>query len=63
MFSFIYRAEGKGPLVTPRDSWEDNIKLNLKEIGFEGVDWMLVNKDGIQWGRGTYVRTEFFFMA
>jgi hypothetical protein len=33
-------AEGSRPLGTPRQRWEDNIKLDRKEIWCEGVDWI-----------------------
>jgi hypothetical protein len=32
------RTEGKTPLERPRHIWEDNIKMDLKEIGWEYVD-------------------------
>jgi hypothetical protein len=32
--------EGKRPLGRPRRRWEDNIKMDLEEIGFGGVDWI-----------------------
>jgi hypothetical protein len=31
-------SEGKRPLGTPRRRWEDNIKMDLREMGLEGVD-------------------------
>jgi hypothetical protein len=34
----VGRAEGKRPLGTPRRRWEDNIKLDLREIGFDGAN-------------------------
>jgi len=36
----IGKPDGKSPLGTPRRSWEDNIKMDLREIGWEGVDWI-----------------------
>jgi hypothetical protein len=30
--------EGKGPLGRPRRRWVDNIKMDLREIGWDGVD-------------------------
>jgi hypothetical protein len=32
--------EGKRPLGRPRRRWVDNIKMDLREIGWDGVDWM-----------------------
>jgi hypothetical protein len=36
----VGRPEGRGPLGRPRRRWEDNIKLDLREIGFGDVDWI-----------------------
>jgi hypothetical protein len=33
--------EGKRPLERPRHRWEDNIKMNLREIGWDGVTPLL----------------------
>jgi hypothetical protein len=35
----VGKPEGKRPFGIPRHRWEDNIKMNLREIGSEGVDW------------------------
>jgi hypothetical protein len=32
--------EGKRPLGRPRRRWEDNIKMDLREIGWGGMDWI-----------------------
>jgi hypothetical protein len=32
--------EGKGPLGRPRHSWVDNIKMDLREIWWDGMDWI-----------------------
>jgi hypothetical protein len=39
------KPEGKRPLVRPRRRWEDNIRMDLREIGWEGVDWMHLAQD------------------
>jgi hypothetical protein len=39
------KPEGKRPRGIPRRRWKDNIRLDLKEIGREGVDWMHVAQD------------------
>jgi hypothetical protein len=36
----IGRPEWRRPLERPRHRWEDNIKMDLKEIGFGDVDWI-----------------------
>jgi hypothetical protein len=33
-------TEGKRPFGSPRYRWEDNMKINLKERGWEGMGWM-----------------------
>jgi hypothetical protein len=33
------KPEGKRPLGRPRRRWEDNIKMDLREIGWGGMDW------------------------
>jgi hypothetical protein len=34
----VGKLEGKRPFGRPRRRWEDNIRMDLKEIGWEGVD-------------------------
>jgi hypothetical protein len=36
----VGKREGKGPLGRPRQRWLDNIKMDLVEIGWGGVDWI-----------------------
>jgi hypothetical protein len=36
----IGRPKGRRPLGRPRRRWEDNIKMDLTEIGFGDVDWI-----------------------
>jgi hypothetical protein len=36
----VGKSEGKKPLGRPRRRWVDNIKMDLREIGWDGVDWM-----------------------
>jgi len=36
----IGKPEGKRPLRKHRSTWEDNIKIDLREIRWEGVDWI-----------------------
>jgi hypothetical protein len=37
---FMGKPEGKRPLGRPGCRWEDRTKIDLKEIGWEGMDWM-----------------------
>jgi hypothetical protein len=41
--------EGKRPLGKPRIRWEDNIKMDLKEIECDGIDWLGLAHDRDQW--------------
>ena len=36
----VGKPEGKRPLERPRRRWEDNIKMDLRELGCGGVDWV-----------------------
>jgi hypothetical protein len=47
--SFIVKPEEKKPLQTPRSRWEDNIRINLREIRWEGVEWMHLAQDREHW--------------
>ena len=43
------RPEGRRPLWRPRSRWEDNIKMDLQEVGCGGVDWIEVVQDRDSW--------------
>jgi hypothetical protein len=45
----VRRPEGKRPLGRPRCRWEDDIKMDLREIGIDGVNWIQLPQDGVQW--------------
>jgi hypothetical protein len=45
----VGKPEGKTPLGRPRRRWEDNIKMDLKEIGWGGMDWIDLAQDRDQW--------------
>jgi hypothetical protein len=45
----VGKPEGKRPLGRPRCRWEDNIRMDLMEIGCENVDWMHLAPDKDQW--------------
>jgi len=36
----VGKSEGKRPLGRPRRRWEDNIKMDIQEVGREGMDWV-----------------------
>jgi hypothetical protein len=41
----VGRPERRRPLGRPRRRWEDNIKIDLREIGFGDVDWIHLAQD------------------
>jgi hypothetical protein len=45
----VGKPEGKRPLGRPIRSWVDNIKMNLREIGWDGMDWIELAQDRGQW--------------
>jgi hypothetical protein len=45
----VGRPEGKRPLGRPRRRWEDNIKMDLREIWIDGAKWIQLAQDRVQW--------------
>jgi hypothetical protein len=45
----VGRPEGKRPLGRPRRRWEDNINMDLREIGIDGANWIRLAQDRVQW--------------
>jgi hypothetical protein len=43
------KPEGKKLLGRPRRRWEDNIKMDLQEVGCEGMDWIELAQDKDRW--------------
>ena len=43
------KPERKRPLGRPRRRWEDNIKMDLQEVGCGGVDWIDLAQDRDRW--------------
>jgi hypothetical protein len=43
------KPEGNRPLGRPRRRWVDNIKMDLREIGWDGVDWIDMAQDRDLW--------------
>jgi hypothetical protein len=43
------KPEGKRPLGRPRCRWVDNIRMNLGEVGWGGVDWIGLAQDKNKW--------------
>jgi hypothetical protein len=45
----VGRPEGKRPLGRPSCRWEDKIKMDLREIGIDGANWIRLAQDRVQW--------------
>jgi hypothetical protein len=45
---FGWKPEGKRPHGRPRCRWEDNTRMDLREVGLEGVEWMHLVQDSDQ---------------
>jgi hypothetical protein len=45
----VGRPEGRRPLGRPRRRWEDNIKMDLQDVGWEVVDWIDTAHDRDRW--------------
>jgi hypothetical protein len=55
----VYRAlvgkpEGRRPLGRTRRRWEDNIKMDLREVGWGGMDWINLAQDRDGWRAVVY---------
>jgi hypothetical protein len=42
----VGKPEGKRPLGRPKRRWVDNIKMDLRETGWDGVDWIELDRTG-----------------
>jgi hypothetical protein len=45
----VWKPKGKSPMARPRRRWEDNIKVDLQEVGVGRVDWMESVQDRDRW--------------
>jgi hypothetical protein len=45
----VGKPKSKRPLGRPRRRWEDNIKLDLRETGINGANWIRLAQDRVQW--------------
>jgi hypothetical protein len=45
----VGKPEGKRPLGRPMHRWEDGIRMDLREIGLGGVDWIRLVQDRDRW--------------
>jgi hypothetical protein len=47
----VRRIDGKRPLRRPRIKWEDNIKMNVQDLGRIGMGWNDLSHDRVRWRR------------
>ena len=52
--ALVGKREGKRPLERPRRRWEDNIKMDLREVGCGGADWIDLAQDRDRWRAVVY---------
>ena len=45
----VGKPEGTRPLGRPRRRWEDDNKMVLQEVGYEGMDWIELAQDRDRW--------------
>jgi hypothetical protein len=45
----VGKTEGKRPLGRPSSRWEDNNKIDLQQLGYEGMDWIEMAQDRDRW--------------
>ena len=45
----VGKPEGKRPIGRPRDRWEDNIKMDIQEVGCGGTDWIELTQGRDRW--------------
>ena len=45
----VGKPEGERPLGRPRSRWKDNIKMDLQEVGYGGMDWIELAQDRDTW--------------
>jgi hypothetical protein len=47
--ALVEKPEGRRPLGRPRRRWEDNIKMDLRDVGWGGMDWINLAQDRDRW--------------
>ena len=45
----VGKPEGKRPLGRPRRRWDDNIKMDIQEVGCGGMEWIELAQDRDRW--------------
>jgi hypothetical protein len=49
VYKVLVRTKGKRPLRRPRHRWKYNIKKDLQEVGWLGMDWIELAQDRDKW--------------
>jgi hypothetical protein len=52
--ALVGKPEGRRPLGRPRCRWQDNIKMDLREVGCGGVDWIDLAQNRDRWRAVVY---------
>ena len=47
--SFVGRPDGRSPFGRPRRRWEDDIKIDLQEVGWGGMNWIALTQVRDRW--------------
>jgi hypothetical protein len=47
--ALVGKHEERRPIGKPRRRWEDNIKIDLREVGWGGADWLNLAQDRDRW--------------
>jgi hypothetical protein len=47
--ALVGKPEGRRPHGRPRHRWEDNIKMDFREVGWGGMDWINLAQDRDRW--------------
>jgi hypothetical protein len=47
--ALVGKPDGRRPFVRPRHRWKDDIKMDLREDGWEGMDWINLAQDRNRW--------------
>jgi hypothetical protein len=45
----VGRSESKRPLGRPRHRWDDSVKMDIRETGIDGANWIRLAQDRVQW--------------
>jgi hypothetical protein len=52
--ALVGKPEGRRPLGRPRRRWEDNIKMDLRDVGWGAADWIDLAQDRDRWRAFVY---------